>query len=166
MKRFLTKTRLVVIAGLVGVVGLVALNLPAAATTEQTHDFPFFPDSENRCTGEFVIWPIGEGHLTFFVTDNGNGTFQVRSHLNVATIRGTGLSSGDRYQYEEVDSSATYILPNGTTETTEYHKVVLQHHAGVIPESDTDDRFEHIRVTTRWQNGVPAPGMSNQVECR
>lgn len=147
----------------VGMASVMAIAAAAPALADQ-FTFPYLSNPHNSCTGDFMLFN-GNAHIVFDTTQNPDGSFHVREHLNTEGVTATGIPSGDDYVISEVtnDTSEFDVSAQPTESHTVHHLVVL-HKANNLPN---DDRYEEINVDTQWVNGVPSPTIhSSREECK
>ena len=146
-----------------GVAGLIVVAAATAAYAQQ-FTFPYNSNPNNSCTGDFMIFN-GNAHLLFDVTNNQDGSFHVREHLNTQGVTAVGVPSGDEYVVSEVTNDDTeFDVSAQPTDSHTVHHLVIIHKANNLP---LDDRYETINVDTHWVGGVPTPTIhSEREECK
>ncbi|MDQ3877178.1 MAG: hypothetical protein M3290_02335 [Actinomycetota bacterium] len=160
MKTFSLPKRALSALGLASVIAVAAAS-PALASTFST---PYFSNPQNSCTGDFMLFN-GNANVTFDVTQNADGSFHVREHVNTQGVTATGLPSGDEYVISDVTNDVVeFDVSAQPTDSHTVHTLEIIHKANNLP---LDDRYEQINVDTTWVDGVPnATVHSEREECR
>ena len=144
---------------------------PASAETTSTKTDITRPFEDNECTGEPV--EINETlHLITEVTPNPDGSVHVKLYTNTQGAQGTGLLTGDPYEFNEgIRFSGEVDLTAGSSARLSGHEeflhlsetpTPLQHPAG-------DDKHVHFDVTVQFNPLNPLDPITTPVisfECR
>ncbi len=114
----------------------------------------------NDCTGEAIAFE-GSLHTSLTLVADGSGNIHISSHSNWQNVRGTSLSSGDRYvgSFTESTSSSGVFDPNAVTTAVSSMQLIGQGKA-------TDMRLHVIYHYTIVDGKVRAFIDSATFDCR
>ena len=146
---------LILVLGLVVSLGTAQAG-KVFATTIDPSGFTFF----NPCTGETVTIDGGRIRLQVNANANNGGGFQISAHVNGQGVRGTGNTSGAKYQIPI--SGHLTLNVNGAGVFT----LVL--HLAAVSQGNADnlDLKLLLHVTVNANGDVTAANLDFDAECR
>ena len=151
--------------GLLLVFGASA-GLAAPAVSERTDITGTF--EFNECTGEGVELS-GSVHIVTHVTANADGSFRVKVHTNTQGVTGTGLLSGDRYNFNEGSNlmGEVDVLAGGSGHFVGHEEFIHHGESGGLVSPTLDDQHVHFNVTVALDaSGLPTTTFIPRIECR
>ena len=151
--------RITVVLG--GLMLAVALSPVANAATNQIST-PVDTIIFSQCTGE-AIHIEGAVHTTVKVTENQDGSTEVRFQFNYQGVQGTGVDTGRKYVVNSSGKRREYVESADTFEFSgiEMFKLSAQ---GSTPADDLDVRS---RFRLRLENGVVVENTFDfEIECK
>jgi hypothetical protein len=162
LKVFSVQNRSAAIFGLTVLVsiGLALIKAPALGETQTFKEEIAF-DSVHPCTLEPVAG-IGAVHLIITMTDNPDGSTHVRIYHHTSGMQGIGVVSGDRYVFNEGETTEADVSGSGTV----YHRVEFIHMGESLghPTEALDDFHQRVRVIVSEMS--PPVVTQDRSECR
>ena len=123
---------------------------------------------QNLCTGEPVVMD-GQVHLVTTTTPNTDGSFHVHTHINTQGVSGTGLISGDPYNFNDgVNQDGNFdVLAGGSARWVGHTEFIHKGEGNGLMDPHTDDEHIHFVTTVVLDvSGSPVVSPVPDFECR